>query len=142
MTGNRDSFRDAGDARPDAHDAPDLTRAIMGRLGYMKASPRVVRRRRRRRRCGRVLLSLALLAVIALGLEVRTAGPVGGQPAGPTVPAAIGRDVALHQDRLQRTIQTIRNLVPPAPREPEIDGPEPAIDEDVDRSALGPFRWL
>jgi len=120
--------------------SPDLTRTIMGRLGYMKAAPQVVRRRRIRRWVSRLALCALALIVVAGGAQVHESGPYARRPAGPTIPAAIGNDVNLHQQRIKGTIQMIRNLAPMAPTAP--GRPDDVLDEEVDRSAIGPFRWL
>jgi len=122
--------------------APDLTQRIMGRLGYMKASPRVVRRRITRRWCARALLCAAIVAFAGIGLRLQEYEVRVQRRGGPTIPAALGRDVDIHHRRVQRSIQTIRNLVPRLPESSVSDDPSPDIDEDIDRSAIGPFRWL
>jgi len=125
-------------SRPKA--SPDLTRPIMGRLGYMKAAPGVVRRRRIRRWVNRLTLAaLGLLLVVVAG-RVHESGPHARRVAGPTIPAAIGNDVNRHQQRIRGTIQLIREFAPAAPT--DSPPPEEALDEDVDRSAVGPFRWM
>jgi hypothetical protein len=117
--------------------SPDLTRKIMGRLGYMKATPHVARRRRIRRWVNRLALCAAALIVVVGGARVHESGPYARRPAAPTIPKAIGNDVSLHQQRIKGTIRMIRTLAPTAPSRPD-----DALDEEVDRSAIGPFRWL
>ena len=122
--------------------APDLTSPIMGRLGYMKVSQRIARRRRIRRLVGRAAACMVALGVIGVGLRVHEMGPDARRPVGPTIPSAIGNDVNYHQQRLKGTIRTIRNLVPETPRRAFPDHDIEKIDQDVDRSAVGPVRWL
>ena len=117
--------------------SPDLTRTIMGRLGYMKAAPHVVRRRRIRRWINRLSLCALALIVVAGGAQVHESGPYARRPQGPTIPAAIGNDLNLHQQRIKGTIRMIRTLAPAAPSRSD-----DVLDEEVDRSAIGPFRWL
>jgi hypothetical protein len=135
--------------------APDMTRRIMGRLGYMQVSPAVARRARRRRWARRGLLGAAFAATMFVGLEVRQQGPEIRRPTAPTVPGAIGTDLQQHQERFSRTIQLIRGLTPSTPAaapagseegattpEPEAEQEAPALDETIDRSGLGPVRWV
>ena len=68
--------------------APDLTRSIMGRLGYMKVSPAVARRRRIRQWGTRAGLALSAMIAIAIGLQVYENGPTIRKPVGPTIPSA------------------------------------------------------
>lgn len=120
--------------------SPDLTRPIMGRLGYMKAARGVVRRRRIRRRVNRLTLAAMGLLVVVVAARVHESGPHARRAAGPTIPAAIGNDVSRNQQRIRSTIQLIREFAPAAPT--DSPPPEEALDEDVDRSAVGPFRWM
>ena len=76
--------------------APDLTRAIMGRLGYMRAAPRVVRRERLRRNLGRGLFSLALIALLGVAVHLHEQSPLARRPAEVTLPAAIRNDLDRH----------------------------------------------
>ncbi|MCP3904742.1 MAG: hypothetical protein GY715_14035 [Planctomycetes bacterium] len=129
--------------------APDMTRSIMGRLGYMRVSPAVARRHRRQAWARRGLLVVALAATTLMGLETRRQGPDVRRPEGPTVPGAFGSDLQEHQERFSRTIQMIRGLAPAVPATPEAapeppaeDDPFPAIEESIDRSAVGPMRWV
>ena len=125
-------------SRPAA--SPDLTRPIMGRLGYMKAAPGVVRRRRIRRWVNRLTLAAVGLLVVVVAARMHESGPHARRAAGPTIPAAIGSDVNRHQQRIRGTIQLIREFAPAAPT--DSPPPDDALDEDVDRSAVGPFRWV
>jgi hypothetical protein len=122
---------------------PDLTGPIMGRLGYMRAAAGAVRRRRRRRLAGRVALVAAGFVAVGIGLQAHRMGPEARGVGAPTLQEAIGHDLDRQQQRLNRTIEWIRELAPPAPVETGPDAPfEGPIDEDVDRSAVAPVRWL
>jgi len=125
-------------SRPAA--SPDLTRPIMGRLGYMRAAPRVVRRRRIRRWVNRLTLAAVALLVVVVAGRVHESSPRARRAAGLTIPAAVGSDVNRHQQRIKGTIQLIREIAPPAPT--DTPSSEDTLDEDVDRSAVGPFRWM
>ncbi|UCD75300.1 MAG: hypothetical protein JSV91_16135 [Phycisphaerales bacterium] len=130
--------------------APDMTRSIMGRLGFMHASPRVARRYRIRRRINRALFTLAMVTVILAAVQVHQHSPQARRPVDQTLPAAIGSGLNHHQNGLSNVIRTIRNLAPPVQERPAAaDQPDavPAslpveLDEDVDRSAIAPVRWV
>ncbi|MDY7110645.1 MAG: hypothetical protein SYC29_18590 [Planctomycetota bacterium] len=120
--------------------SPDLTRSIMGRLGYMKAAPGAVRRRRIRRWTNRLTLCLAALVAIGLAMRLHEASPNARQADGLTIPGAIETDLSRHEQNIRGTIQLIRELAPPPSTTPS---PSPdALDEDVDSSGVGPFRWM
>jgi hypothetical protein len=120
---------------------PDLTGSIMGRLGYMRASHHVARRRRLRRQAGRAALLALLLCAAIVAVDVHQHGPEARRPEPVTVPAAFGREVARQQQRIRGTIAALRELAPARPRADDADADE-MIDEDVDRSAVGPVRWM
>jgi hypothetical protein len=132
--------------------APDMTRSIMGRMGYVSARGQVAARRRRRRLLGRTAMTLTVAMALVAGLQAHRHGGQVRRPIGPTIPAALGHDLQQHHERVNRAIRTIRDrsmriTVPlaheaaspaPAPRWP---GPG-SFDEDVDRSAVGPVQWI
>ena len=144
MTGPFDHEHDDGLERAmfrelsDAESSPDLTHRIMGRLGYMHASPRVVRRRRVLRWCNRLAIVAITVGVIAVGVCIHESGPDARRPAGPTIPSAVIEDVNRHQQRL---IDFMQQIGPP-PVQSEEDEEREMIDEETDRSAIGPFRVL
>jgi hypothetical protein len=120
--------------------APDVTHAVMGRLGYMNVKPNVARRHQVRRwvnRTGTVAV-MAIAAVLALRLhesssQIRRAESL-------TIPGAVGEDFQRNQHQLREMIQTIRNF---APRLPEGQHPsENVVPEDVNRSAAAIQRWV
>ena len=128
---------------------PDQTRAIMGRLGYMRAAPGVAARRRRRRRIlGRA--ATAFLVVGAAFIAVRVHGIVGEtrRPIGPTLEEAFRDELGRQRGIFDGAARTIRNLVPlAAPLEQDPDRTpspwdDPRLLEDLERSGIGPFRWL
>ncbi|MBT8484407.1 MAG: hypothetical protein HKO59_14550 [Phycisphaerales bacterium] len=132
-------------ANPDA--GPDMTRSIMGRLGYMPVSSRVARRERRRRWRDRGVFALAVAGVIGLGIAMHEIGPRARKPVGPTVPAALGNDVSRQQMKLERGFRTIRNLVPSVAPVRPVPTPEPRPTDtrptgDGGELAIGPVRWL
>jgi len=128
--------------------SPDLTRSIMGRLGYMKVSHVIARKRRMQRWAGRVSVTLVMFMSLGLALKLYENSPEIRRPTGPTLPAAIGNDLQRQQRRLGVTIDTIRNLSPrppqsivPAPVDSEMQDP-PEINNDVDQSSIAAVRWV
>ena len=140
--------------------APDLTHRVMGRLGYMKASPAVAARRRRQRWISRGLLACGLLMFGAGVVALMPALPGARAPHATTMPAAVERSFDRHQEQADRTLEVIRGLlIQPTAAPPDRIGEEPEMrptppagtdqpspnDEiapDVDRSAIAAVRWL
>ncbi len=122
---------------------PELTGAVMARLGFMKAHSRVVRRRRVRRRIGRGLAVGVALGVIGTGLWMHQLDIEARRPQRLTIPAAISQDLDQYQRRLDRVVESLRSLVPttsaPAPVPPSPAGPPP---EPADLSAESPVGGL
>ena len=118
--------------RSDPNHAPDLTRSIMGQLGYMQIDPRVARRRALKRwlvrACGLVLVVGAGL----VALQIRQAQEGIPQRADVTLPDAVQEDMA----RRRSVFQRISTLIP-APATPAAQ-PEPqTLPPIIDRSGLG-----
>lgn len=135
-----DRIIDSGLQRPAG--APDLTRSIMGRLGYMQVSPAVARRRRLQRWLRRA--SLVCVAGVAgwLGVLTFLSSPESRQPADFTMPSAVNNDFQNQQHRMNSVIQLLREL-PPVIEQNEADEADVLyLDEDVDRSAVAPVRWV
>jgi hypothetical protein len=127
-------------------EVPDMTRRIMGRLGYMHASSNAVRRARRQRWFNRIIGTCAM-ALLALGFflmhqhsnAVRT-------PAEVTLPAAIGNDLQQQQHRIEHVIRTFQQIAPTVPAthvQPQEHEPaDEPIDQRIDESAVAPVRWV
>jgi hypothetical protein len=121
----------------------------MGRLGFMKASPVVSRRRKVQRWVTRAGLTCAASVALAIAWQGYVNGPDVRRPDGLTIPAAIGHDLQHQQHRIGSMIQTIRNLSP-RPAQPDLESappeseplPDQPIDEDVNRSSIAPMRWV
>jgi hypothetical protein len=152
---NRARFSRALDRelRRDLHRAgaagADLTRSIMGRLGYMRASPRVLRRDHLRRWTSR----LGTLAAAAVALIVAVHGHNSSTNArrtiGPTIPAAVTNELREQRERLESVFQLLRHL-------PRTEAESSAVEDAADRPAvdapaaapvgewmvLDPFQWV
>jgi hypothetical protein len=130
--------------------APDLTRRIMGRLGYMQVSPRIARRRRMMRWASRAGVCMAAALAIGIGLHVYENTADLRQPEGATIPAAITIDLQTQQHRLGSVIQTIRNLSTETRPQDSIDLRPfeaemlefDALDDDLPPASLAFFRWV
>ncbi len=126
---------------------PELTGPVMARLGFMKAHPRVVRRRRVRRWIGRGLAVGVALSVIGTGLWMHQVGVEARRPQRLTIPAAISQDLDRYQRRLDRGVESLRSLVPttippaPVPQSPASPPPEPA-DPAAELPAGGSAQWI
>lgn len=134
-------------------ECPDLTRSIMGRLGYMKASPNVVRRARILRHVNRGLLGVAATVALGVGIFIHNHGPDARRQVGPSLSEAMNHDILKQQQRIGNVIQTFRNLTPrnlipasfseqkPLQAETEMI-PNFSDEEDVPLIAMAPFRWI
>jgi hypothetical protein len=91
---------------------PDLTRTIMGRLGYMRVAPAVARRRRIRRWAARgSVLAMTLLMVLA-GIAVFNQSDAVRRPHEVTLPAALSHDVEQQQQRFGTLIRVLQDSTP------------------------------
>lgn len=132
--------------------APDMTRSIMGRLGYMRVPPQVARRRRVRRLVSRSALVLLAICTIGLGIQVHNASPGTRGPADVTIPSAITNDFQQHHHRMNNAWRVLQEMtptfdhadwtVPTTEPAPDLEQPPSTIDEDVNRSAIAPVRWI
>lgn len=130
-------------------EAPDLTGPIMDRLGYERIGARDVRRRRRRRLLDRGATTMAILLAIGAGLAALHLTGAARRPTGPTIPAALGHDLQLHQERVSEALRSIRERTErrwpaalPAPGGEDDDRRPAPLDDDVDRSALAAVSWV
>jgi hypothetical protein len=133
----------------EAGHAPDLTRSIMGRLGYMQVSARVAKRHRLRRWLGRLGTAMVFAFAIGIGFQFYSVSEQIRRPDGPTVPDALGNDLLRQQDRLNNAIHTIRNLSPgmpaaplKAPPKPPASPPARPLQDDVNTLSALPTRWV
>lgn len=92
--------------------APDLTRSIMGRLGYMRVDPAVARRRRIHRWAGRSAVLIMMALTIAGGITVFNQSEAVRRPYDMTIPSAIGQDVEQHQQRVNTLIRVLQSSTP------------------------------
>ena len=95
--------------------SPDLTRAIMGRLGYMQAKPRAARRHRVQRGIRRAGLVAAAALAIGVGLRVFEHTPDARQPGEPVIPAALGQEIERQQQNFGAVIRSLRSVAPAGP---------------------------
>lgn len=121
-------------------ECPDLTRRIMGRLGYMQAAEVVVQRRRRQRWFARAGIVLAGCLALAVGWQVHQQSDVVRQPAELTLPAALQQDMEERGKQFHRTLESLRDFhdrgrCAPTPTESERHRGTYSV-------AMGPMRWL
>jgi len=132
-------------------DAPDMTKAIMGRLGYMRLSESAVRQRARMKWVRRLATAACLGLVLGVGLLMHMQSADSRLPVGPTIPAAMHESIRQSGEQFDRAIDTIRKLdvlpggggakpdldsVPVAPDMPRLHRPE------LQRENQPPFRWV
>ncbi len=98
---------------PIAGSAPDFSRSIMGRLGYMRVGKEVARRRRLRLWAGRLCMLAVAGVALAIGWRVFEASPQVRRPVDTTIPQAIRHDVQQQQERWGSMMQTIRSISSP-----------------------------
>lgn len=101
-----DDVLDAIGRRPAA---PDLTRSIMGRLGYVREPRAIAARRRMRVRIGQIVLGLGAGCLVFAALAIHQRGPSARRPLATTLPGAVERDIA----SLARSIRLIRDIAAP-----------------------------
>jgi len=123
----------------DDRKSPDLTRRIMGRLGYMRAAPDAAKRERRRRVIRRASWMTALLIVAAacVQIQMHRSALHGERPV--PLSEAVSHDLAAQRVQVHRLFDSLRRVAPgPAAREIAED----AISPELNASARGPARWL
>ncbi len=91
-------------------ECPDLTRSIMGRLGYMKAHPNVVRRTRILRHVKRGLLGVVALVALGVGIFIHNHGPDARRQIGPSLSEAVYHDISRQQQRIGNVLESFRNF--------------------------------
>ena len=127
--------------------APDLTRAVMGRLGYMPVGEKVARRHRLRRWGQRSGLALAALLALGVATQVHEHSDRARHPQSSTIPSALENDLRHQQRRVNDVIQTIRRIAPqpglfaPAPAPVDDDEGSP-LKDDMARPDNLPTRWV
>src|SRR5262245_7378743 len=128
-------------------ESPDVTRAVMGRLGYMTVPARVARRQRLRRWGSRAGLTLATMLALGAGIRRYNESSRARQPLESNIPSALGNDLERHRQRFNDVIQTIRRVTPTPSATPsavpEADDDEGSpVEDDVQRLAGLPMRWV
>ena len=152
MTASFDDF-DRGDMDFELSEAftkptetPDVTRRVMGRLGYMRVVDSVLRKRRRQLWLWRGGCTLAMVMAAGVGWRVYQTSSAVRAPAEITVPGAIMHDAQQSRMQFQNLIQSIRQQSQPMQR-PAEDSVQPSQEEswptdDVNRSAGAPGQWV
>ncbi len=128
--------------------APDVTRRVMGRLGYMRVADSVARRRRRNLWLQRGACILMMAAVTVTAWRIYDSSAAVRGPAEVTVPGAIMHDAHQRQSQFQTLIQSIRQQAQPV--QPDGQLPVESVQEesefqptdDVNRSAGAPGQWV
>lgn len=136
--------------------APDLTRKVMGRLGYMAVKPDVAQRHRRQRHFARSGIVIAGFLAVGIGIVMHNSSPDARRPLEMTLPAAVGQDLESSQQRMGEMFRSLRlltpSLDPPADTQPDSfhrpiespsqDGGMELMDDAINRSAIAPMRWV
>ena len=95
---------------------PDLTAAVLRRLGVAPASTPGARRRRVLRATFRGAICVVAVAMTVMVVNLQRmsteTGSAGTASAAPTIPSAIRHDLAHHGTTIDRAIRSIRNLSP------------------------------
>lgn len=91
---------------------PDMTRSIMGRLGYMQVQPTVARRHRIRRLASRAMVLALMLTAIIAAISIKNQSDAVRHPHEVTIPSAIRHDVEQHQQRVNTFIRVLRDSAP------------------------------
>ncbi|MHC5022955.1 MAG: hypothetical protein ACYTGG_03450 [Planctomycetota bacterium] len=129
--------------------APDLSRTIMGRLGYMHLAHGAARRRAVGQWARRGMLILAVAAAMTAGVCVQQASLVTRDAIGPTLPEAVHHDLQWNVQQINSAVDAIRGRLTPLSPTPRSADPEPSppadppgSDESIERSAAGPGCWV
>lgn len=143
MTGGREQFD-----RP-MQGAPDLTRKIMGRLGYMRVVDEVARARRRTKWLRRCAMCAAIGMALYAGFRVYETSDAVRRPAEVTVPSAFIHDVGEQQQRLQNMFDVFRERGRQWELAPHLPVEDAGGDQDIEWNIDGvnesidsPLRWV
>lgn len=112
--GDDRDLRDALDDLAQAEKgAPDMTRSIMGRLGYMRVSPAVARRKLMVKWANRAGMLAVCGVAVAIGWRVFESSPQVRRANETTLPQAISHDARQQTQRIDSMLQTIRQIASP-----------------------------
>ncbi len=132
-------------------ESPDFTKAVMGRLGYMRVSPAALRRRRHARWMRRLATAACLSLALFAGLFMHRQSADSRRPMGPTIPAALRDSIESTGAQFDRTIESIGlfNILQQRGAEHlEQQESQPASDvvrptrRELQRGNQPPFRWV
>lgn len=135
----------------DGRVAPDLTRSIMGRLGYMRVSRRAAMRHRIRCWMSRLGTISVVALALGIGFHFYATGQQVRRPQGLTIPDAVSNDVERGSNQIQNAIQTIRNLGPRRATTPDggagthgpaSQPPAEPLHDGVNQLPSTPTRWV
>jgi hypothetical protein len=126
---------------------PDLTRRIMGRLGYMRADQAAARRARRRRWLNRASGAAVMALTLLVAVHVHNQGAAARRPAGPTIPTAVRDELRQQKERLDSLFQWLDRLWLPESARPAPDEAPPHGDDALPPPPrlgpqLDPFQWV
>jgi hypothetical protein len=132
--------------------APDMTRAIMGRLGYMRLPEQTVRKRRRNKFMRRLATAACLGVALGVGLLAHMQSADSRLPTGPTIPAALHESINFGGTQIDRALDSFRRLdhVFPGSGGGSNDHEKPSalpdplrhIRPELQRENHPPFRWV
>jgi len=125
-------------------EAPDMTRAIMGRLGYMRVTEETIKQRRRVKWMRRFATAACLGLVVFAGLLVHRHSADSRNPMGPTIPAALHESLEYGGQQLDRAIESIRMFDFMPQREERSSQPDVIRQHrpELQRGNQPPFRWV
>jgi len=122
--------------------APDVTDAVLERLGFERCSPAVARRRRRQRIALRGGMLLATVGALGLGSTLLRDDDRIRRPVGPTIDAALLEDLDHQRDHFGVLMDSLRHRTGRLISVPAEESPPGPPDESVDdplTDEIGPF---
>ncbi|MCZ6834681.1 MAG: hypothetical protein O7G85_02810 [Planctomycetota bacterium] len=153
-TGSDQSERDVlNDLQDERSDAPDLTKSIMGQLGYMQATVNANRKAFYQRWMHRAILGTAAMVALGVGIKLFNMSPEARRPAEITIHEALVNDIQNHSEGLSQLLPTFRTI-PTTPESPESQESEvkpedseaveafETNDAELPYEAKAPFRWI
>ena len=139
-----------GERRPEStqtEDAPDFTRRVMGRLGYMRIDPQVARRRRIKRWASRCGIFAAASVAFAVGFQFYQSGADIRRPNEATLPGALMNDLERQQNQFKTIFDSLKTrpnfeIAPSPPVRTEQFTPHGDSEDAACCPAIAPMRWV